>query len=52
MTPDLQLTEACAQAVIPATRESDELADLLLYVWLRSEVNDDWDLPLARKAPQ
>ena len=29
----------------PAT-SPDELAELLLYVWLRSEVNDDWDLPL------
>ena len=30
----------------PAT-SSDELAELLLYVWLRSEVKDDFDLPLA-----
>ena len=30
----------------PAT-SSDELAELLLYVWLRSEVRDDFDLPLA-----
>lgn len=38
--PEKQVTENS-----PAT-SSDELAELLLYVWLRSEVNDDWDLPL------
>lgn len=26
--------------------DRDELAELLLFVWLQSEVKDDWDLPL------
>ncbi len=29
-----------------ASSERDELAELLLFVWLQSEVKDDWDLPL------
>jgi hypothetical protein len=41
MTPELKVTENN-----PAS-SSDELAELLLYVWLRTEVNDNWDLPLA-----
>ena len=39
--PEKKLTENT-----PAT-SADELAELLLYVWLRSEVKDDFDLPLA-----
>ena len=45
MTPDLKTTETRGHAV-PAS-DRDELAELLLYVWLRSEVNDDWGLPLV-----
>jgi len=45
MTPELKATETRGHAV-PAT-DRDELAELLLYVWLRSEVNDDWRLPLT-----
>ena len=28
------------------SHDRDELAELLLFVWLQSEVRDDWDLPL------
>jgi hypothetical protein len=45
MTPELKATETRGHAVPAADR--DELAELLLYVWLRSEVNEDWGLPLA-----
>lgn len=45
MMPDLKTTETRGHA-IPAS-DRDELAELLLYVWLRSEVNDDWGLPLV-----
>ncbi|HET9181321.1 MAG TPA: hypothetical protein VFP59_04240 [Candidatus Angelobacter sp.] len=45
MTPELVTTETRGHAV-PAT-DRDELAELLLYVWLRSEVNDNWGLPLV-----
>lgn len=30
--------------------DHDELAELLLYFWLRTEVSDDCGLPLALKA--
>ncbi len=45
MTPELRTTEIRDHAT-PAT-DRDELAELLLYVWLRSEVKDDWGLPLV-----
>ncbi len=45
MTPELAATEIRSVAT-PAT-DRDELAELLLYVWLRSEVKDDWGLPLV-----
>ena len=45
MTPELNATETRGHAVSPTDR--DELAEILLYVWLRSEVNEDWGLPLA-----
>lgn len=45
MMPDLKTTETRGHAT-PAN-DRDELAELLLYVWLRSEVNDDWGLPLV-----
>jgi hypothetical protein len=38
--PEKQVTDTTPAA------SSDELAELLLYLWLRSEANDDWDLPL------
>jgi hypothetical protein len=45
MTPELTATET-RSLTTPAT-DRDELAELLLYVWLRSEVKDDWGLPLV-----
>ena len=45
MMPDLKTTETRGHAIPAGDR--DELAELLLYVWLRSEVNDDWGLPLV-----
>lgn len=50
MTPDMQTTETRGHAL--AGTDRDELAELLLYVWLRSEVNDDWGLPLAMEKRQ
>jgi hypothetical protein len=47
MTPELKATETRGHTV-PAT-DRDELAEILLYVWLRSEVNEDWGLPLVIK---
>jgi len=47
MTPELAVTETRSVAT-PAV-DRDELAELLLYVWLRSEVKDDWGLPLVMK---
>jgi hypothetical protein len=49
MTPELKATETRGHSV-PAT-DRDELAELLLYVWLRSEVNEDWGLPLVAVNP-
>jgi hypothetical protein len=40
-----ELTEMRANS--RSTTDRDELAELLLYVWLRSEVDDDWELPLV-----
>jgi hypothetical protein len=45
MTPEIAVTESRDHAN-PST-DRDELAELLLYVWLRSEVKDDWGLPLV-----
>ena len=50
MTPEMKATETRGHA-LPGT-DRDELAELLLYVWLRSEVNDDWGLPLAMEKRQ
>jgi hypothetical protein len=36
-----------AKAENTPAASSDELAELLLYVWLRCEVKDDWEMPLA-----
>lgn len=47
MTPELMTTEIHALAKPATDHERDELAELLLYVWLRSEVNDDGGLPLV-----
>lgn len=40
-----ELTEMRANS--SSMTDRDELAELLLYVWLRSEVPDDWELPLV-----
>lgn len=45
MTPEIAVTESRKHA--SASTDRDELAELLLYVWLRSAVNDDWGLPLV-----
>jgi len=50
MTPEMKATETRGHA-LPGT-DRDELAELLLYVWLRSAVNDDWGLPLAMEKRQ
>jgi hypothetical protein len=47
MMPELETTEIQGNS-IPADR--DELAELLLYFWLRTEMSDDYGLPLALKA--
>lgn len=47
MMPELEMTEIQGNS-IPTDR--DELAELLLYFWLRTEVSDDCGLPLALKA--
>ena len=45
MTPELITTET--RSVTSPAADRDELAELLLYVWLRSEIKDDWGLPLV-----
>ena len=45
MTPELITTET--RSVSTPAADRDELAELLLYVWLRSEIKDDWGLPLV-----
>ena len=45
MKPELAATET-RELATPA-KDRDELAELVLYVWLRSEVKDDWGLPLV-----
>lgn len=46
MLAELKATEIRSNS-INTTTDRDELAELLLYVWLRSEVNDEWALPLV-----